>query len=258
METIETPTGDELIAHITESFHTGGSPFVVAMGLQVVHAETGFVRFTLPVTNQLTHGGGVLSGQAIMSCMDTGMVFVMMSLRPNDDINFDGRVEDRVRASGPRRHTAGHVRGQGDQARPQPRLRRDRPPPSRRQTSRAPRPPTCGSDPEGVRHLLASQVEVTTRSNARRCLTPSGGPAKRIRPRSVTVYRYWQEVGTVGAWVRTGDPTATQAEQPDAGRRHVPAAQSANPTLTVLRARRRRQRRLLVEPRRAWRNTASN
>ncbi|MEZ5298932.1 MAG: PaaI family thioesterase [Ilumatobacteraceae bacterium] len=88
METIETPTGDELIAHITESFHTGGSPFVVAMGLQVVHAETGFVRFTLPVTNQLTHGGGVLSGQAIMSCMDTGMVFVMMSLRPNDDINF--------------------------------------------------------------------------------------------------------------------------------------------------------------------------
>ncbi|MEZ5259283.1 MAG: hypothetical protein R2705_21100 [Ilumatobacteraceae bacterium] len=42
METIETPTGDELIAHITESFHTGGSPFVVAMGLQVVHAETGF------------------------------------------------------------------------------------------------------------------------------------------------------------------------------------------------------------------------
>ncbi|MEZ5259284.1 MAG: PaaI family thioesterase [Ilumatobacteraceae bacterium] len=30
----------------------------------------------------------MLSGQAIMSCMDTGMVFVMMSLRPNDDINF--------------------------------------------------------------------------------------------------------------------------------------------------------------------------
>lgn len=91
METTDTPTtttDDALIAHITEAFRTGGSPFVLEMGLRVTHAEAGLVRFTLPVTDRLTHGGGVLSGQAIMSCMDTGMVFVMMSLRPEEDANF--------------------------------------------------------------------------------------------------------------------------------------------------------------------------
>lgn len=88
METTDTPTDTALIASITEAFHAGGSPFVVEMGITVTHAETGLVRFTLPVTDRLTHGGGVLSGQAIMSCMDTGMVFVMMSLRPGEDVNF--------------------------------------------------------------------------------------------------------------------------------------------------------------------------
>lgn len=96
METTDTPTDTSadtasdasLIAHITDAFHVGGSPFVIDMGIRVTHAETGLVRFTLPVTDRLTHGGGVLSGQAIMSCMDTGMVFVMMSLRPDEDVNF--------------------------------------------------------------------------------------------------------------------------------------------------------------------------
>jgi len=46
------------------------------------------VRFTLPVTDQVTHAGGVLCGQAIMACMDTGMVFVMMSLTDDPDARF--------------------------------------------------------------------------------------------------------------------------------------------------------------------------
>jgi uncharacterized protein (TIGR00369 family) len=56
--------------------------------LVITHAEPGFVRFTLPVTERLTHGGGVLSGQAIMACMDTGMVFVMMSLNDAESPAF--------------------------------------------------------------------------------------------------------------------------------------------------------------------------
>ena len=57
-------------------------------GLRIIAAKPGRVRFELDVTEHLTHGGGVLSGQAILGCMDTGMVFVMMSLRPDADASF--------------------------------------------------------------------------------------------------------------------------------------------------------------------------
>jgi acyl-coenzyme A thioesterase PaaI-like protein len=57
-------------------------------GLRIVAAEPGRVRFELDVVERLTHGGGVLSGQAILGCMDTGMVFVMMSLRPDAAVSF--------------------------------------------------------------------------------------------------------------------------------------------------------------------------
>jgi uncharacterized protein (TIGR00369 family) len=56
--------------------------------LRITHAEPGLVRFTLPVPERLTHSGGVLCGQAIMACMDTGMVFVMMSLNEDPDATF--------------------------------------------------------------------------------------------------------------------------------------------------------------------------
>jgi acyl-coenzyme A thioesterase PaaI-like protein len=55
------------------------------LGLTVTKAEPGRVEFELAVTPELVHGGGVLSGQAIMAAMDTGMVYVMASLR-------DGRM----------------------------------------------------------------------------------------------------------------------------------------------------------------------
>lgn len=73
------PDGD-LGRRVTELFAAGGSQMMHEFGLVITHAEPGFVRFSLPVAERLTHAGGVLSGQAIMACMDTGMVFVMMSL----------------------------------------------------------------------------------------------------------------------------------------------------------------------------------
>jgi uncharacterized protein (TIGR00369 family) len=80
--------GTDLAARIAARFADGGSRLMREFELQVTHAEIGLVRFSLPVTPRLVHGGGVLSGQAIMACMDTGMVFVMMSLRNADDVNF--------------------------------------------------------------------------------------------------------------------------------------------------------------------------
>ena len=58
------------------------------MSLRIDEAENGRVRFTLPVAERLNHGGGVLCGQAIMACMDTGMVFAMMSLNDAQGAHF--------------------------------------------------------------------------------------------------------------------------------------------------------------------------
>lgn len=80
-------TSDDLCADITRRYAEGGAGFMHDLGLTVVDAEPGRVRFTLAVTDHVVHGGGVLCGQTILACMDTGMVFVMMSLRP-DDVGF--------------------------------------------------------------------------------------------------------------------------------------------------------------------------
>jgi uncharacterized protein (TIGR00369 family) len=78
----------ELAASITARYAEGGAPMMHEMGLTITEAEPGRVRFTLPVAERLTHGGGVLCGQAILGCMDTGMVFVMMSLDEDPDSSF--------------------------------------------------------------------------------------------------------------------------------------------------------------------------
>lgn len=78
----------DLAAAIAARYAEGGAPFMHEMGLAITEAEPGRVRFTLKVTDDLTHGGGILSGQAILACMDTGMVFVMMSLNGAADGNF--------------------------------------------------------------------------------------------------------------------------------------------------------------------------
>jgi acyl-coenzyme A thioesterase PaaI-like protein len=74
----------ELISRITASYEVGGAPFVHDLDLRITEAEPGEVRFVLPVVPRLTHAGGVLCGQAIMSSFDTGMVFVMASLRDGE------------------------------------------------------------------------------------------------------------------------------------------------------------------------------
>lgn len=78
----------DLVAAIAAKFAEGGSRLMHEFDLSIVHAEPGHVRFTLPVVPRLCHGGGVLSGQAILGCMDTGMVFVMFSLNGADNPAF--------------------------------------------------------------------------------------------------------------------------------------------------------------------------
>ncbi len=77
-----------LAARIAAQFQEGGSRLMCEFDLTIVDAEPGFVRFTLPVVPRLCHGGGVLSGQAILACMDTGMVFVMMSIDETSNATF--------------------------------------------------------------------------------------------------------------------------------------------------------------------------
>ena len=77
-----------LAAAIAARYAAGGAGFVHDLGLTITDAEPGRVRFTLAVTDRLAHGGGVLCGQAILACMDAGMVFVMMSLNEAADGNF--------------------------------------------------------------------------------------------------------------------------------------------------------------------------
>ena len=78
----------DLAATIAANFAEGGSTLMHEFDIEITHALAGVVRFDLPVAARLCHGGGVLSGQAIMACMDTGMVFVMMSLTDDPDATF--------------------------------------------------------------------------------------------------------------------------------------------------------------------------
>ena len=78
----------ELVESITKRYAEGGAALIHEMGLTITEAQPGLVRFTLPVAPRLTHAGGVLCGQAILGCMDTGMVFVMMSLNDDPDASF--------------------------------------------------------------------------------------------------------------------------------------------------------------------------
>lgn len=86
----------DLARAITDRYAEGGAGMMHELGLTVIEAEPGRVRFTLKVTDRLVHGGGVLSGQAILACMDTGMVFVMMSLNEAADGNFTTVTLDTV------------------------------------------------------------------------------------------------------------------------------------------------------------------
>ncbi len=73
-----------LAERISASFTEGGPAFVRQLDLSITSAEPGRVRFDVPVTDHVVHSGGVMCGQSIMACMDTGMVFAMASLHDGE------------------------------------------------------------------------------------------------------------------------------------------------------------------------------
>ncbi len=79
---------DELAQRIGDGFVEGGPPMMIQLGLDITAAQPGRVRFEVPVTEHVVHGGGVMCGQSIMGCMDTGMVFVMASLQGGEITPF--------------------------------------------------------------------------------------------------------------------------------------------------------------------------
>ncbi len=91
-DTVESDTAESdttksdrgMIARIAASYAEDGAGIMHDLGLRITSASTGRVRFDVDVVDHITHGGGVMCGQAILGCMDTGMVFVMMSLDQPD------------------------------------------------------------------------------------------------------------------------------------------------------------------------------
>ncbi len=77
-----------MAAAIATQFGEGGPPFMTALEPRITHAAVGRVRFEVNVTDHVVHSGGVMCGQAIAACMDTGMVFVMASLRDGEIVPF--------------------------------------------------------------------------------------------------------------------------------------------------------------------------
>lgn len=73
-----------LAERITANYADGGPGIMHDLGLRITAATAGHVQFEVDVVDHITHGGGVMCGQAILGCMDTGMVFVMMSLEQPD------------------------------------------------------------------------------------------------------------------------------------------------------------------------------
>ncbi len=93
-----------MIERIAANYAEGGAGIMHDLGLRIVSASTGRVRFEVDVVDHITHGGGVMCGQAILGCMDTGMVFVMMSLDQPDrgfttvalNTNFERAVPEHI------------------------------------------------------------------------------------------------------------------------------------------------------------------
>ncbi len=77
-----------MAAAIAAQFREGGPPLMTALAPRITHATAGRVRFEVDVTDHVVHSGGVMCGQAIAACMDTGMVFVMASMRDGEIVPF--------------------------------------------------------------------------------------------------------------------------------------------------------------------------
>ncbi len=84
----DTPSDAAMVEAIRSHFAEGGPPFVQQLAPRITHASEGRVVFDVDVTDHVVHSGGVMCGQAIMACMDTGMVFAMASLRDGEIVPF--------------------------------------------------------------------------------------------------------------------------------------------------------------------------
>ncbi len=63
-----------LVERLQEEINQVTAPWVQALALRVVAASEDAINLRMPVVPALVHGGGVLSGQAIMAAADTAMV----------------------------------------------------------------------------------------------------------------------------------------------------------------------------------------
>jgi len=73
-----------LAERVGTNYAEGGAGIMHDLGLRITAATVGRVQFEVDVTDHITHAGGVMCGQSILGCMDTGMVFVMMSFEQPD------------------------------------------------------------------------------------------------------------------------------------------------------------------------------
>jgi uncharacterized protein (TIGR00369 family) len=72
-----------MIERLQQQLAEVAAPLVRGLEMKVTAAQPGEVRFTLPVTPHVVHGGGVLCGQAIMAAADIAMVVALTSLEPD-------------------------------------------------------------------------------------------------------------------------------------------------------------------------------
>ena len=73
-----------MVEQIEAQFASVAAPYVRRLGLRVLAAEPGLIRLSMPVTDEVCHGGGVLCGQAMMSAIDTAMVGAMVTLNQGE------------------------------------------------------------------------------------------------------------------------------------------------------------------------------
>ena len=72
----ETPITAELLQGLLADWF---APWIQAMGLRVESFADGEVTLRLPQSEQLSRGGGMLCGQAMMSAADTAMVLAIVT-----------------------------------------------------------------------------------------------------------------------------------------------------------------------------------
>ncbi len=66
-------------ATLQETFDRLGALYVKRLGLVIESVGSDAVTLSLPISDELVHGGGVLCGQAILAAADTAMLLAMIA-----------------------------------------------------------------------------------------------------------------------------------------------------------------------------------